>query len=36
MSKVIAVVKEDMEVDYNNKMAQLAGNQASTKNSKKS
>jgi hypothetical protein len=31
-----AVVKEDMEVDYNNKMAQLAGNQASTKNSKKS
>lgn len=30
-SKAVAVVKEDMEVDYNNKMAQLAGNQASTK-----
>lgn len=30
-SKAVAVVKEDMEVDYNNKKAQLAGTQASTK-----
>jgi succinoglycan biosynthesis transport protein ExoP len=30
-SKAVAVVKEDMEVDYNNKKAQLAGAQASTK-----
>jgi hypothetical protein len=29
-----AVVKEDMEVDYN-KMAQLAGNQASTKKTRR-
>ncbi|MFN8250907.1 MAG: hypothetical protein U0V75_03410 [Ferruginibacter sp.] len=27
-SKAVAVVKEDMEVDYNNKKAQLAGNEA--------
>ena len=27
-SKAVAVVKEDMEVDYNNKRAQLAGHQA--------
>jgi uncharacterized protein involved in exopolysaccharide biosynthesis len=30
-SKAVAVVKEDMEVDYNNKKAQLAGTQAATK-----
>lgn len=30
-SKAVAVVKEDMEVDYNNKKAQLAGTEASTK-----
>lgn len=30
-SKAVAVVKEDMEVDYNNKKAQLAGTRASTK-----
>lgn len=30
-SKAVAVVKEDMEVDYNNKKAQLAGTIASTK-----
>lgn len=30
-SKAVAVVKEDMEVDYNNKKAQLAGTVASTK-----
>ncbi|MGZ0016169.1 exopolysaccharide transport family protein [Yeosuana sp. AK3] len=30
-SKAVAVVKEDMEVDYNNKLAQLAGTQAATK-----
>ncbi|MEL1239926.1 exopolysaccharide transport family protein [Flavobacterium flavipallidum] len=30
-SKAVAVVKEDMEVDYNNKKAQLAGTDASTK-----
>lgn len=30
-SKAVAVVKEDMEVDYNNKRAQLAGNEAAIK-----
>lgn len=30
-SKAVAVVKEDMEVDYNNKKAQLAGTLAATK-----
>lgn len=30
-SKAVAVVKEEMEVDYNNKKAQLAGTQAATK-----
>jgi uncharacterized protein involved in exopolysaccharide biosynthesis len=30
-SKAVAVVKEDMEVDYKNKKAQLAGTEASTK-----
>jgi len=30
-SKAVAVVKEDMEVDYNNKKAQLAGTEAATK-----
>lgn len=30
-SKAVAVVKEDMEVDYNNKKAELAGTQAATK-----
>jgi len=30
-SKAVAVVKEDMEVDYNNKKAQLAGTEASIK-----
>lgn len=30
-SKAVAVVKEDMEVDYKNKQAQLAGTDASTK-----
>ena len=30
-SKAVAVVKEDMEVDYNQKKAQLAGTEASTK-----
>ncbi|MFD0988926.1 exopolysaccharide transport family protein [Mariniflexile jejuense] len=30
-SKAVAVVKEDMGVDYNNKKAQLAGTEASTK-----
>lgn len=30
-SKAVAVVKEDMEVDYNNKKAQLAGTKAATK-----
>jgi len=30
-SKAVAVVKEDMLVDYNNKKAQLAGSQAATK-----
>lgn len=30
-SKAVAVVKEDMEVDYNNKKAQLAGTDASIK-----
>lgn len=30
-SKAVAVVKEDMEVDYNNKKAQLAGLEAATK-----
>lgn len=30
-SKAVAIVKEEMEVDYNNKKAQLAGTQAATK-----
>lgn len=30
-SKAVAVVKEDMEVDYNNKKAQLAGTEAAAK-----
>ena len=30
-SKAVAVVKEEMEVDYNNKKAQLAGTEAATK-----
>lgn len=30
-SKAVAVVKEDMEVDYNNKKAQLAGHEAAIK-----
>lgn len=30
-SKAVAVVKEDMEVDYNNKKAQLAGTEAATR-----
>jgi uncharacterized protein involved in exopolysaccharide biosynthesis len=30
-SKAVAVVKQDMEVDYNNKKAQLAGTKAATK-----
>ncbi len=30
-SKAVAIVKEEMEVDYNNKKAQLAGTEAATK-----